>query len=123
MDLPVEVRLMVYELLPRHIQHTTIRLPRKPVNECDQARVVFSRRVLPVAILRLSKQIHAEASNIIQKSLNEWAKDGLPKIESSIDCGVEVGEVMLQRIATGTKGLLGRGDFVEVDAEDKSFEH
>jgi hypothetical protein len=119
MDLPVELRLMVYEYLPHQIQHTTIRLPKDPYNECDRARIVFSRRVLPVSILCVSKLIHKEAKDIVQKSLNEWAMDDIPKITSSRGCGVEVVEVMLQRLTAGTKGRLGLGKFVEAHAEDK----
>jgi hypothetical protein len=45
--------------------------------------------------------------------------DDIPKITSSRGCGVEVVEVMLQRLTAGTKGRLGLGKFVEAHAEDK----
>jgi hypothetical protein len=119
MDLPVELRFMVYENLPRQIQHTTIRLPKLPKDECDQARIVFSRRVLPVAILCVSKTIYEEAKDIVYKALNEWTMNEIPKITASRGCGVEVVEVMLQRLAAGTKGRLGLSKFVDTEAQDK----
>ena len=55
-NLPVELRLMIYERLPRQIKHTVVSI--------DGEVAVLVTRHLPTAILRASKQIYLEAHAI-----------------------------------------------------------
>ncbi|KAI8936950.1 hypothetical protein NX059_006178 [Plenodomus lindquistii] len=71
MDLPKELRLMVHDHLPRQIKHTRI-------TEHGSTFVLITRH-LPLAILRTSREIHAEASAIVQKLVKEFIVKNPPK--------------------------------------------
>jgi hypothetical protein len=79
MGLPKELRLIVYEELPRQIKHTPIYW-----SETAKARmhpdVVLITRVLPVTILCTSRDVYAEAKAIVQKSAQQFILESEPKI-------------------------------------------
>jgi len=85
MNLPVELRLMVYERLPRQIKHTEVFL--------DGERAFLVTRHLPVAILRTSKQLYVEAHAIVYKLVRHLVEESPTKL---IEFG-KVGTKMRQR--------------------------
>ena len=67
LDLPKELRLTVYERLPRQIRHHHVIDPSQ-----SEDRFVLIARCLPVAILASCKIINSEATNIVRKIQNEF---------------------------------------------------
>ena len=72
MNLPVELRLMVYERLPRQIKHTEVSI--------DGERAILVTRHLPTAILRTSKQIRLEARTIVEKLVRQFIEESPTKL-------------------------------------------
>ncbi|KAI4921628.1 hypothetical protein J4E90_000054 [Alternaria incomplexa] len=85
MNLPVELRLMVYERLPRQIKHTVVSI--------DGEVAVLVTRHLPTAILRTSKQIYLEAHAIVNKLVQHFVEESPTKL---IELG-KAGTKMRQR--------------------------
>ncbi|KAF1954370.1 hypothetical protein CC80DRAFT_506393 [Byssothecium circinans] len=101
MRLPKELRLMVYERLPRHIIHT--HLVRRPTLD----RVTLIRPTVSTAILATSKEIHAEAKSIVHRIIDNFITSKPPRIlacESSIDV---IGTFIMEGILASMKELRG----------------
>jgi hypothetical protein len=80
MDLPVELRLMVYERLPREIKHYFIRLtPAEGPNE-GPPPMTFVKNAVPTAILATCKEVHAEANAIVQRTIKSFILESPPKL-------------------------------------------
>jgi len=82
MDLPAELRLMIYRRLPRQIKHTEAHYvgglyphSNKPID----STVILITRHLPVAILRTSRQIHHEAYNIVAHLIRTFVTEAQPR--------------------------------------------
>lgn len=76
LELPIEIRVMVYERLPRRIRHTHIR-------EHPRSNTVFITlitRSMSVGILRTCRAVYREARNIVQKIMTEFILATPPKI-------------------------------------------
>ncbi|KAI4644708.1 uncharacterized protein J4E78_009527 [Alternaria triticimaculans] len=83
MDLPAELRLMVYKRLPRQIKHTEIRYVTgyyASTNEKIGSTVVVVTRHLPVAILRTSRQVFAEAGGIVANLIRTFVTESQPRV-------------------------------------------
>ncbi|KAI4649884.1 uncharacterized protein J4E79_009730 [Alternaria viburni] len=74
LDLPKEIRLIVYERLPRQIKHHHVINPFQ-----SEDRFVLITRCLPVAILSTCKFINSEATNIVRKIQNEFILSQCPQ--------------------------------------------
>ena len=73
LDLPKDIRLIVYERLPRQIKHHHVIDPSQ-----SEDRFVLITRCLPVAILSTCKFINSEATNIVRKIQNEFILSQCP---------------------------------------------
>ncbi|KAI4619611.1 hypothetical protein J4E83_005466 [Alternaria metachromatica] len=90
MDLPSELRLMVYKRLPRQIKHTEVRYlgyswPDTEV-KLDSTFVLITRH-LPVAILRTSRQVYAEAHSIVTALIKSFVTESEPRAIGREDNG------------------------------------
>lgn len=72
MNLPVELRLMVYERLPRQTKHTEVSI--------DGSIALLVTRHLPTAILRTSKQIYLEARAIVANLVRQFIEESPTKL-------------------------------------------
>jgi hypothetical protein len=84
-DLPVELRLMVYEYLPVTTRHFTF---KQPINAPKEPRmrdlaITFVVKSIPVAILATCKLIHNEASPTFARKLKELRESPLQLIVDS----------------------------------------
>jgi hypothetical protein len=83
LDLPKELRLMVYELIPIKNAHHPVKLRKK--HDYDNHNLMLVRTTLPgVVILPTCRQIHHEAEHIIRRKLATVDKKSLRII--STDC-------------------------------------
>lgn len=80
MDLPKDIRLMVYERIPRVIKHHMI------TDDKDPDFVIISRS-MPLAILRVSKAVHNEAGNIVLKIARTFVLNGPIQVVVSLARG------------------------------------
>jgi hypothetical protein len=72
LKLPTELRLLVYEHLPRQIKHTEVSI--------DGFVAILVTRHLPTAILRTSKLVHSEAQPIVKRLTQEFVEESQTKI-------------------------------------------
>lgn len=76
LDLPKELRLMVYERLPVKVTHHTFELDTVEGLENDlESLQLVHRTITGIAILHTSSQIHDEASTILRPKLNTWRSE------------------------------------------------
>ncbi|KAF7681319.1 hypothetical protein GT037_000295 [Alternaria burnsii] len=81
MDLPTELRLMIYKQLPRQIKHTELRY--HPANCFDNDKIdsiILVTRHLPTALLRTSREIYAEAHDIVAALIRTFVKESQPRV-------------------------------------------
>jgi hypothetical protein len=88
MDLPIDIRLMVYERLPRIIRHTPSRqtqnLEDGDITTGLRALILITRHV-PTAILATCRTIHAEANGIVMRLLRTFILEQEPRLIYDID--------------------------------------
>jgi hypothetical protein len=70
--LPTEIRLLVYEHLPRQIKHTKVSI--------DDFVAILVTRHLPTAILRTSKLVRSESKAIVERLVREFIQESQTKI-------------------------------------------
>jgi hypothetical protein len=71
MNLPVEMRLMVYERLPRQVRYTKL------------MDVILVTRHLPLAILRMNRQVYAGSHTIMSRLVRDFVQESQPKVIGS----------------------------------------
>jgi hypothetical protein len=73
MDIPVELRLMIYKRLPRQIKHTKVSTEFGPI-------IILVTRHLPTAILRTSTTVYNEARRIVSDLVRKFVQESQPKV-------------------------------------------
>jgi len=105
LDLPKELRLIVYERLPRHIKHHHIIDASQ-----SEDRFVLITRCLPVAILATCKFINSEATNIVRKIQNEFILSQCPQFIANRQLFFETGFMSLFKRLTHRSFAQGQGE-------------
>ena len=77
-DFTDRVLITVYEHLPRHIKHHTVRAIGRPV-------LTLVTKSVEVAILRTCRKVNSEAEAIVKKHLQNFITDGSPKVIAGPD--------------------------------------
>ncbi|KAF2125009.1 hypothetical protein P153DRAFT_118004 [Dothidotthia symphoricarpi CBS 119687] len=81
LDLPKELRLMVYERLPRATKHYPIVASRTRSTSCPHnASMILVKRAVSTTILLTCKQINSEADHLIQRSIRDFILTHTPKV-------------------------------------------
>jgi hypothetical protein len=83
LDLPVELRLMVYEQLPRTVKHTHIRNLSDTDNDRNDFKLILITRHVPTSILATCREVQAEANSIIRKLVRSFILENVPKVVES----------------------------------------
>jgi hypothetical protein len=81
MDLPTELRLMIYKRLPRQIRHTKLRYVTgvSAASSSSGSTMFLVTRHVPAAILRTSRQVYAEACDIVTALIQEFVRESRPR--------------------------------------------
>jgi hypothetical protein len=85
LDLPKDVRYMVYENLPRTISTTTIELLHGKLLPQPTASFTLIHRSTNTSILSVCKEIYAEAAPFVQKAIRDFILEASPKVAGSLD--------------------------------------
>ncbi|KAF2705113.1 hypothetical protein K504DRAFT_107493 [Pleomassaria siparia CBS 279.74] len=75
LDLPKEIRLMVYEHLPLLLKHHKVLLPFNSSADEPMCEITLIVRCLPMGILRTCRTIFKEANTIMQKRAWSWVME------------------------------------------------
>jgi hypothetical protein len=87
LDLPKELRLIVYENLPRTVDNTTINLSYEDLPLHYKRPMSFFtliHRSTTTSILCVCKEIYAEAVDIIHKTIRDFILEASPKIAGTL---------------------------------------
>ena len=79
LDLPKDIRLMVYERLPRSTNHMTVG------HRHNGKRITLISHSVSTAILRACHQVHQEALPLVNKAIREWIQDGGVKVIGTME--------------------------------------
>jgi hypothetical protein len=91
LDLPKDIRLMVYERLARSAKHTTMN------KKSHEGWITLISHSISIAVLGTCRQIHQEALPLVNKAIREWVGDGGVKIISTTELdGLTALEKLLQ---------------------------
>ena len=84
MDFPPEIRMMIFERLPRTITHVhlNISLPQRPEVKRSFTFVLHS---VPMAILRTCRLIHHEARDVVSKLAEDFVLKATPRMLCALD--------------------------------------
>jgi hypothetical protein len=104
MSLPKEIRLMIYERLPRRVVHTRIHVPPHPLD--PSPLLILLMRTFSVQLLRVSRTIHPEACLIVQKAAKEWILSHPVHVIGSCYVGLEVIRNLFMGMYYERAGLL-----------------
>ncbi|CAI9638118.1 unnamed protein product [Alternaria burnsii] len=122
MDLPTELRLMIYKRLPRQIKHTELRYHLANCFDTDKIdSIILVTRHLPTALLRTSREIYAEAHDIVAALIRTFVKESQPRVIEH-DSYVQMLDVL--RAVTTERERLAPGrscDMVRVSQRHPEF--
>ena len=79
LDLPRDIRFMVYERLPRHISHAVIPIPSQTTDDhhdVTRTSLILLSRSTCTSILATCRQINHEAGPFISRILQNWVEGG-----------------------------------------------
>jgi len=79
LDLPPELRVLVYEYLPRSIQHRRADFKKLPYAETTWS-LIFVTRSVPMSILATCRLIHTEARAIVSQLAEKFVRTATPKL-------------------------------------------
>jgi hypothetical protein len=98
MDLPAELRLMVYEFLPREIKHYAIRAT--PTKESDRGPppVTFVKKAVPTSILAICKAVYTEANAIVQRTIETFILESTQIISGASGWPRQIRSVGISRL-------------------------
>jgi hypothetical protein len=99
LDLPPELRLVIYERLPCTINHREVRVPKS--DSPLQPRCVLAVRSAPAKVLATCKLVHSEAKQIITNIINEFLFDNPPEMTIHEDGDDRVRKLMYTFILNG----------------------
>jgi hypothetical protein len=99
LDLPAELRLMVYEAIP----NTTRRQTFEHVEDGQTLSVTLTKRCLLVSLLATSKYIHREAKQIIGKKLRQLELEPI-RVTTNLETLVIGDSVFLHSVKDGGIG-------------------
>lgn len=79
LELPKELRLMVYERVPRTIHHRTIQLCRPDENDKPHTVLTLIIRSIPMSLLAVSRQVYLEANPILHGIADNFILNSVPR--------------------------------------------
>jgi hypothetical protein len=88
MDLPTELRLVVYQRIPRQIHYTNGNFVGPDVG--PRHLLILITRTCSVALLRVSKAVTLEAQAIMRRVVKEWMLSHPPRVLASSSSGLAV---------------------------------
>jgi hypothetical protein len=95
MDLSVELRLMVYEFLPRTIKHAHVVPPATPDNPMSQVELILVTKHVPTAILATCREVYTQANAIVQNIVKRFITGSPPKIIDTVASDDELEKIFL----------------------------
>jgi hypothetical protein len=109
LDLPAEIRLMIYERVefPREIRHTRIRLPAD--SNSDHPHIILIRRVTCLALSATCRLIRKETQPILEDHIKQWILDSKPRIVLSAGIALSVFHAILGAVTNHEKTVLEHG--------------
>jgi hypothetical protein len=96
LDLPAELRLMIYECLEGGVRHTRVDLPAN--KNCLEPMIILLTRTFPVALLRVSHEINHEARPTVVRLAEEWITSHPARVMSSYYVAREITNYLLEAV-------------------------
>jgi hypothetical protein len=128
MDLPVELRLMVYERLPRKIKQYVIHHTNGGVVGTAQPLLTVVKKSVATSILATCKTVHKEANGLLQKTIPAFILESTPKLFLSLGEGPGQEPIPDQDVWESLKaellyGLTGTVYSLQFSAARKHWNH
>lgn len=80
LDLPKELRIMVYEYLPRIVRHHELCIYSRDCKEQPRQKLTLVINSVPLAILAVCRQIKSEAETIAQRIAKDFISPRTPRV-------------------------------------------
>jgi hypothetical protein len=92
MRLPKDIRLMVYERLPRTVKHVRIGNChfQNPADTITDTTTILVVRSTSTMIVATCQEVYDEARSIVHKTIEQWVLEGGVKLVWTMDSGVHV---------------------------------
>lgn len=118
LDLPTEIRLMIYERLPRGFEHTHVYQhgipPHNAARDSPDGYVILITKSLPLAILGTNRTVYGEAKPIVDKLVREFVLGSRPKV-------IEADHVTRHALFCVQMGLTK--EFEAIQVNDRGMNH